>query len=160
MIMESNNVTQSKPKSLEEFMRREEEIAVFEEFKRTETGLHEGFKEHTDFDSQRLEFRTTRADQSLLKRMQEGLLSTLRSHEVDADLTTRAQNSGWHEIIHLYKQHIDDIDASSAETNRLRDLFRNGGDVAGIAAGLIRMIPDEKGLSILREGLGYLILVG
>lgn len=70
-----------------------------------------------------------------------------------------AQDSDWGEIIHLYKQHIDEIDATKAEDNRLRDLFRKGGDVAGIAAGLIRMIPDEKGLSVLREGLGYVILV-
>lgn len=153
-------MTQNNPESLEEFMRREDEIALFEEFKRTETRLHEGFKEHAVFDSQRLEFRTARADQALLNKLQEGLLSTLRSHELDADLRTKTQDSGWEEILLLYKQHIDGIDASSAETNRLRDLFRKGGDVAGVAAGLARMIPGEKGLSVLREGLGYVILVG
>lgn len=157
--MQSDRVIQNKPKSLDEFMRREEEIALFEGFKQTETELHEGFREATVFDRQRLEFNKAQQNHDLLQKLQEDLLSTLRFHEVDADLRTKAQDSDWEEVIDLYKQQVEEADANKADDNKLRKRFRQGGNVAGVIEGLVRMIPDEKGLSVLREGLAYVILV-
>lgn len=142
-------------------MRREEEIHVFEDFKRDAARLHPGFKEHTSFVSQRLKIRATQAgkDQLLLKELQDGLLATLRSPDVDTELKIRAQGSGWDEILDLYMQYVNKSDESKSKNNVVWGLARRGDKVAGTAAGLVKLIPAENGLSILKEGLAYVLLV-
>ncbi|KUI58697.1 Acidic mammalian chitinase [Cytospora mali] len=156
--MNPDRALQSRPKSLKEFMRKEEEIIIFEDFKQSEDRVHPGFKEPTTFDSQRLEFHTTQTDQSLLRKLQDGLLASLRSHDVDADLRTKALDADWDEVLDLYTQYITIIDDGRAKDNRVKGLARRGKKVAGAAAGLVTIIPDDNGLSALREGLAFILL--
>lgn len=54
-------------------------------------------------------------DPYLLRKPQDGLLATLGSHGVDADLRIIAQGSNWDEVLSLYTQCINSIDEDKAK---------------------------------------------
>ncbi len=48
---------------------------------------------------------------------------------------------------------------NEAERNKFRSYVRDGKEVCNVLANLVNLIPDEKGLSILKAGLSFLFQV-
>jgi hypothetical protein len=66
--------------------------------------------------------------------------------------------SDWNTIL----SYIDDARneyGSKGEKSLIRRKMREGENIAGLLDGLTKMIPDQNGLSVLRESLGYIFQV-
>lgn len=173
---EAMETPQGKPRNLSDFQRRDEEVALFEGFKSTERDIHPGFKEPTHFDAQRIEFRAiaprwvhrskvtptflTSQIRRELEQLQKTLIATLETSSADVDLRYEAETMEWSGVIKKYAEQIRDVDAAASKHNHFRGMVRDGFHVAGGLRTFTDMIPDEKGLSVLKVGLAYILLVG
>lgn len=93
------------------------------------------------------------------ERLQEALLLKIHDNPEDADLRRQAEGLDWRGVIEQYSEHITKTDEAKTKGNFLRDKLRKGSTVAGVLHGLTEMIPEEKGLGVLKVGLAYILMV-
>lgn len=94
-----------------------------------------------------------------LKGLQQTFLSMLQNSTEDHDLKNEAESLDWASVIEQYTEYIRDTDAAKAKRSRFHNVMRKGSEIAGALNTFTSMIPDEKGLSVLRVGLAYILLV-
>lgn len=155
------------PDALNKLMRETREVELFENFKSTGPSrdeLHPGFRQKTLFDDQRAVFtplpstlvapaadfgKTAKQHSSILSStLSEAMLHT----DLTADLKYKPQGCGWEDVLNciaIAKASYDDKGKSS----KVRTWARDADATADVLKSLTAMIPDEKGLSVLRQGL-------
>lgn len=89
--------------------------------------------------------------------LQKELLLKITSNSDDSDLKNQAEGLDWSGVVEQYSEYT--IKADQAKASFLRDKFRKGLNVAQGLHALTDVIPDEKGLSILKVGLAYVLMV-
>lgn len=89
--------------------------------------------------------------------LQKQLLLKITSNSDDSDLKNQAEGLDWNGVVERYSEYI--IKADQAKASFLRDKFRKGLNVAQGLHALTDVIPDEKGLSVLKVGLAYVLMV-
>lgn len=78
--------------------------------------------------------------------------------ELVADLKYEPQGCGWNDVldcIAIAKASYDD----KGKESKVRSWSRNADTTADFLKSLSGMIPDEKGLSVLRQGLVFIFQV-
>lgn len=78
--------------------------------------------------------------------------------ELVADLKYEPQGCGWKDVldcIAIAKASYDD----KGKESKVRSWLRNADTTADFLKSLSGMIPDEKGLSVLRQGLVFIFQV-
>ncbi|KAL1595913.1 hypothetical protein SLS60_009603 [Paraconiothyrium brasiliense] len=133
------------PKAIEAAMSDEREIRAFEHWKsHAGNELHQTFGEKTVYDSQRAVWRAP-VTQEL-----ENVLAS--AHQLDPSFDLKGCT--WEDLLGHIDAAIDSDDRKSK--NKIRCGIRNAkADVQQLNA-LLSIIPDEKGLSLLRGGLSII----
>lgn len=86
------------------------------------------------------------------------LEESLKCSELTVDLKYKPQGCGWEDVLNC----IDTAKAlydEKGKKSKVRAWVRRADTTAGALKSLAGMIPDEKGLSILREGLVFVFQV-
>lgn len=136
------------PKALIKLMKDDHEIEIFEDFKATSVNkLHPGFTQKAVYDDQRALYAPL-PSAILSSTLSEAMLHT----DLMADLKYEPQGCGWEDVLNC----IDIAKASYDEKgkgNKVRAWSRNADTTVDFLKSLAGIIPDEKGLSVLRQGL-------
>ena len=153
------------PKELIELMEDPHEVELFESFKATSANkLHPGFRQKTLYDDQRAAFmplpstlvKSTPRLRKFAKQASSILSVTLsealRHTELVADLKYKPQGCGWEDVLNCISMAKASYD-EKGRSNKARAWSRNADATADVLKSLTCMIPDEKGLSVLRQGL-------
>lgn len=85
-------------------------------------------------------------------------MESLQHSDLAVDLRYKPQGCGWEDVLDC----IDTAKASYHEKgkkSKIRAWSRQADTTAGALEALAGMIPDEKGLSVLREGLVFIFQV-
>lgn len=75
-----------------------------------------------------------------------------------ADMSYKPQGCGWEDVLNC----IDAVKESyqqKGKNSKIREWARSADTTTEITKSLASMIPDEKGLSVMREGLVFLLQV-
>lgn len=101
---------------------------------------------------QKVDFNTRKAAKQFLRILISTLSKAMLHTDLIADLKYKPQECGWDEVLEC----IDIAKASYDEKgkkSKVRAWSRNADTTAGFLESLAGIIPDEKGLSVLRQGL-------
>lgn len=80
------------------------------------------------------------------------LCEALRNADLVADFKYRAQECGWDDVLDCIAAAKASYDDKGTK-NKVRAWSRNADTTADFLKSLAGIIPDEKGLSVLRQGL-------
>ncbi|KAG8158267.1 hypothetical protein KVR01_012028 [Diaporthe batatas] len=80
------------------------------------------------------------------------LSEAMRQNDLASDITCDPRECGWEDVIDCIAKAKATYD-EKGKSSKVRSWLRNPGAIADILHSLTGMIPDEKGLSVLRQGL-------
>lgn len=89
----------------------------------------------------------------------QALLAQLDANFADSDLLHEAKGLDWKGVIAKYSDHTLEADRIKTKESWFRDKLRKGESFAEGLHTLTDMIPDEKGLSVLKTGLAFTFMV-
>lgn len=155
------------PNALTKLLKDDHEVGVFENFKSEhDKQLHPGFTQKTLYDDQRAvftplpsksvqsawKFGTRKAADQDTRTLSTLLSESLLHNDLAGDLKYDPQACGWEDVINCTAK-AKTIYDDKGKSNKVRAWSRDADATADILKSLTGMIPDEKGLSVLRQGL-------
>lgn len=78
------------------------------------------------------------------------------------DPTLNLDGSSWEDVLGYVRGYVDNARSTyeaKVDNSKIRRLARAGESTANIGKRLAEVIPDEKGLRVLRAGLSYMFQV-
>ncbi|KAF2440888.1 hypothetical protein P171DRAFT_523914 [Karstenula rhodostoma CBS 690.94] len=134
------------PKAIKEALNDQREIEAFRQWKsHVGNDLHSTFGEEREYHSQRAVWKAP------ITQELETVLASAQQFDPSFDLKACT----WDDLL----CHIDasiELDAQKSKNNRLRRAVRNANADVQMLNSLVSIIPDEKGLSLLRGGLSII----